>query len=272
MNDIKVSLQLFSVRDEIEADMYGTLKAVKEMGYDYVQFAGFYDHPAEEIKKMLDELGLTCISTHADLKTILDEGQKFIDELKTIGIKYVAYPWMGYGDLKGGVNWETSVENIKKGGQMLKDNGMTFLYHNHEHEFELYEGKTYADWLFEAVPADLLQTEFDTCWVKYGGYDPCEYLKKYSGRSPVVHLKDFVCDYVANAPEASKEINKTIARKENGFMLKPVGLGQQDFPSIIKAAIEAGAEEIVVEQDEWPEHTAMEAAKISRDYLKSIGY
>lgn len=272
MSDLKVSLQLFSVRNELEADMYGTLKAVKEMGYDYVQFAGFYGHKAEEVKAMLDELGLECISAHHWPKEIYEGGQKFIDDLKTVGIRYFALPWMGYDDLKGGVNWEGSIENLKKAGQILKDNGITFLYHNHEHEFEFFEGKTYEDWLLEAIPSDLLQTEFDTCWVKYGGSDPCEYLRKYSGRSPVVHLKDFVCDKFATAPDASTATDKSTARNENGFMLKPVGYGQQDFPAIIKAAIEAGAEEIVVEQDIWPEHTAMEAARLSREYLKSIGY
>lgn len=274
MSNLKVSIQLFSVRDEMNADMYGTLKALKEMGYDYVQWWTGYrsEHSFAEIRNILDELGLKCISAHAGNEEILNGGQEFIDGLKEMGIRYVALPWMGYDDLKGGANWEGSVEKLKKVGQILKDNGITFLYHNHEHEFELYDGKTYADWLFEAIPSDLLQTEFDTCWVAYGGYNPCEYLKKYSGRSPVVHLKDFICDHVANAPDASKQYSKELARNENGFMLKPVGYGQQDFPAIINAAIDAGAEEIVVEQDLWPEHTALEAARLSREYLKSLGY
>ncbi len=278
MSDLKVSLQLFSVRNEIDADMYGTLKAVKEMGYDYVQFAGFGKYNAYEVKKMLDELGLKCISAHVWPKEILENGQEFIDGLKHVGIRYIAYPYMGRDEHKGGINWDNSVETIKKVGQILKDNGITFLYHNHEHEFELFEGKTYADWLFETIPSDLLQTEFDTCWVKFGGADPCEYLRKYSGRSPVVHLKDFVSTgfdpcYAMHTviDENGNEVQKS-TRELNNFVLKPLGRGMQDFPAIIKAAIESGAEEIVVEQDEWPECTAMEAAKISRDYLKSIGY
>ena len=147
MSNLKVSIQLFSVRDEMNADMYGTLKALKEMGYDYVQWWTGYrsEHSFAEIRNILDELGLKCISAHAGNEEILNGGQEFIDGLKEMGIRYVALPWMGYDDLKGGANWEGSVEKLKKVGQILKDNGITFLYHNHEHEFELYDGKHTAD-------------------------------------------------------------------------------------------------------------------------------
>ena len=272
MSDLKVSLQLFSVRDEIEADLYGTLKAVKEMGYDYVQFSDFCNRIPEEIKAMLDELNLTCFSTHVSYAELLSADQKFIDGLNLIGVKYVALPWLGLEEHIGGEKWEQTVRQVNDIASLFKKGGITLLYHNHEHEFRLYEGKPLLDWLYKTVPSDLLQTEFDTCWVKYAGFDPCEYLKKYSGRSPVVHLKDFICEKYANAPDASKKEARAESRSENGFMLKPVGYGQQDFPAIIKASIEAGAEEIVVEQDFWPEHTAMEAARLSREYLKSIGY
>lgn len=278
MSDLKVSLQLFSVRNELEADMYGTLKAVKEMGYDYVQFAGFGKYNAYEVKEMLDELGLKCISAHVWPKEILENGQEFIDGLKHVGIRYIAYPYMGRDGHMGGENCEEYYETIRKTAEVLKENGIVFLYHNHEFELSFYEGKRLIDWLYESIPADLLKTEFDTCWVKFGGADPCEYLRKYNGRNPVVHLKDFVstgfepCYAVKTIiDENGNEVQKS-TRELNNFCLKPLGLGMQDFPAIIKAAEETGAEEICVEQDEWPEHTALEAARLSREYLRSIGY
>ena len=151
------------------------------------------------------------------------------------------------------------------------------LYHNHDFEFERFEGKFLLDWLYESLPSDLLQTEIDTCWVRYAGYNPVDYIGKYAGRSPVVHLKDFVCTKLAAGPtyalidESGNEIKKT-DREESGFMFKPVGHGIQDIPAILKASEDAGAQYVVVEQDASPERPALEAAKMSREYLKTLGY
>ena len=257
-------------------DMYAALKKVKEIGYDYVEFAGYFDHSAEEVRSMLDEIGLTCVSVHQAYNLFLEEGQKAADYLKTIGADYAAIPWMAAEDHKGCDHYDNVIADITKVGRLLKDNGIQLLYHNHDFEFQKFEDKFLLDWLYESVPSDLLQTEVDTCWVKYAGYDPCEYLKKYTGRSPVVHLKDFTCKRFAGGPayalidENGKEIKTT--REDNGFEFRPVGMGLQDFPAILKAAEEAGAAYAIVEQDASVDRPPMEAAKLSREYLKKIGY
>ena len=276
MGNLKIGLQLYSVRDDMEKDMYGTLKQVKEMGYDYVEFAGYFGKSAEEVKAMLDEIGLTAISVHQVHSLFLEEGQPAVDYLKTIGAKYAGIPWMAVEDHKGAAHYDEVIEGIKKAAQLLKDNGIQMLYHNHDFEFKTFEDKFLLDWLYETIPADLLQTEIDTCWVKYAGYDPCEYIKKYAGRSPVVHLKDFTCKRFGGGPayalidENGNEIETT--KEDNGFMFKPVGDGLQDFPAILKAAEEAGAIYAIVEQDQSPECPALESVAKSRAYLKTLGY
>ncbi len=276
MGNLKIGLQLYSVRDDMEQDMYAALKKVKEIGYDYVEFAGYFDHSAEEVKSMLDEIGLTCVSVHQAYNLFLEEGQKAADYLKTIGAKFAAIPWMAAEDHKGCDHYDKVIADITKVGQLLKDNGIQLLYHNHDFEFQKYDDKFLLDWLYESVSEDLLKTEVDTCWVKYAGYDPCEYLKKYTGRSPVVHLKDFTCKRFAGGPayalidENGKEIKTT--REDNGFAFRPVGMGLQDFPAILTAAEEAGAVYAIVEQDASVDRPPMEAAKLSREYLKKIGY
>lgn len=276
MGNLKIGLQLYSVRDDMAQDMYAALKKVKEIGYDYVEFAGYFDHSAEEVRSMLDEIGLTCVSVHQAYNLFLEEGQKAADYLKTIGADYAAIPWMAAEDHKGCDHYDKVIADITKVGRLLKDNGIQLLYHNHDFEFQKFEDKFLLDWLYESVPSDLLQTEVDTCWVKYAGYDPCEYLKKYTGRSPVVHLKDFTCKRFAGGPayalidENGEEIKTT--REDNGFEFRPVGMGLQDFPAILKAAEEAGAAYAIVEQDASVDRPPMEAAKLSREYLKKIGY
>lgn len=276
MKQFKVGLQLYSVRDDMAEDMMGTLKKVKAMGYDYVEFAGYFDHTAQEVKEMLDEAGLECVSVHQAYAPFLEDEKGMIDYLKVIGAQYCAIPWMGVENHKGGENYEQAMADIEKVAKALKDNGIQMLYHNHDFEFNKYEGKFLLDWLYERFPADLMQTEVDCCWVRYAGYDPAEYIKKYTGRSPVVHLKDFVCtNFNAGAvygliDESGKD-EKPKSKEEAGFMFKPVGSGVQDIPSILAAAEQAGADIVIVEQDASPERPALESAKMSRDYLKSLG-
>ncbi|MBR2132709.1 MAG: sugar phosphate isomerase/epimerase, partial [Oscillospiraceae bacterium] len=108
MKQFKVGLQLYSVRGDMEKDFYGTLKAVKEAGYDYVEFAGYYGHTAEEVRGMLDELGLTCISVHQGPDLFINKGQEAVDYLTTIGAKYCAIPWYGIENYENG-NFDATI-------------------------------------------------------------------------------------------------------------------------------------------------------------------
>lgn len=276
MKKFKVGLQLFSIRDEMEKDMEQALRTVKEIGYDYVEFAGYFGKSAEEVRALLDKFQLECVSVHQDYSVFLENEKENIDYLKTIGAKYCAIPWMGVEKHIGHGRFELTKKEIIKVGTALRDNGIQMLYHNHDFEFESYEGKFLLDWLYESIPADILQTELDTCWVKYAGQDPAQYLRKYMGRSPIVHLKDFVCKKLNSGAvyglidKEGKE-TKTPSKEENGFEFRPLGCGMQDFAAILEAAEDAGADYVVVEQDKSTTASPMESAKISRDYLKSFG-
>ena len=164
------------------------------------------------------------------------------------------------------------IENIKKIGQVAKDMGMTLLYHNHDFEFMKLDGKYALDVLYDTVPAELLQTELDTCWVNVGGEKPVDYIKKYSGRAPVVHLKDFFGEKSEDMYELIG-IEKKAPKRPGNFEFRPVGSGLQDFPAILKASEEAGATWVVVEQDNPSMGlTPMESIAKSREYLKTLGY
>lgn len=277
MKQFKVGLQLYSIREDMEKDMDAALAQVKAMGYDYVEFAGYFGKTAQEVRALLDKHGLECVSVHQAYEVFLEDEKANIDYLKTIGAKYCAVPWMGVEKHKGSDRFDQTVKEFKQVGKALKDAGIQMLYHNHDFEFGKVDNKFLLDWLYESVPADLLQTEIDVCWVRYAGYDPAEYIKKYTGRSPIVHLKDFECKNFNMGPvyalidENGDEGAKPESKEDAGFMFKPVGSGVQDIPAVLAAAEAAGAEYVIVEQDQSPERPAMEAAKMSRDYLKSIG-
>lgn len=274
MKKFKVGLQLYSIREDMEKDMDAALKAVKEMGYDCVEFAGYFGKSAEEVKALLDKYGLECVSVHQAPQLFVEEGQKAADYLKTIGAKYCAVPHYDVNKLPGTPEWTETKAMFHQVGKLLEENGIQMMYHNHDFEFNKFEDKFLLDWIFETLPE--LQPEIDTCWVHYAGYNPAEYLLKYSGKIKVVHLKDFVCKSLGDGPvyaligKDGKE-EKKADRAENGFEFRPVGHGIQDIPAILEASEKAGAEIVIVEQDMSVDRPAMEAAKMSRDYLKSLG-
>lgn len=273
MKDFKVGVQLYSVRDDMEKDIDGTLKALKEMGYDYVEFAGYYDLSAEELKQKLDTYGLKAVSTHQTYKDILEDPEKWIKFIKTLGLKYFAMPWMGLDQHKGSDAFEQTVGDFKKVGKILKDNGIQFLYHNHSHEFNRVDGKFVLEWLLEEVGEDLMP-EIDVCWVHFAGYKPEEYILKYENRLPVLHMKDFACTKLGIGPvytDEAADAPKYPDMKEVGFEFHPVGSGVQDVPAILKACEKVGTEYIIVEDERNDNFTPLEAVRKSREYLKSLG-
>lgn len=266
-----IGIQVYSVRGEAKADLRGTLSQIKEMGYDGVEFAGLYGYAPEDIRDMCAELGLVPISAHVPYLDLMADPEGTLAMYKTIGCKFVAVPYLNAEYRPGTDKFPEVVEGIKKIGAVAKAMGIQLLYHNHDFEFVKLDGKYALDVLYEEVDEDILKTELDVCWVNVGGEEPAGYIRKYAGRAPVVHLKDFYGEKSDDMYELIG-IEKKITRP-TGFELRPVGSGIQNFPEIIKAAEDAGTEWLIVEQDNPSMGlTPIECAKKSREYLKSIGY
>ena len=269
---LPVALQLFSVRGDLKNDFYGTLKSVKELGFDGVEFAGLCGNAPAEVKKMCDELGLVPISAHVPYKDMVADVQGVLSQYAEIGCKFVVVPYLNEEYRPGTENFPTVIENIKMIGAEANKLGMKLLYHNHDFEFIKLDGKYALDVLYEEVPAELLATEIDTCWVNVGGEDPASYVLKYSGRAPIVHLKDFFGEKSEDMYELIG-IEKKAPTRPSNFEFRPVGAGLQNFPAILDAAEKAGAQWVVVEQDSPSMGlTAMECAEKSREYLRTLGY
>ena len=266
-----VAVQMYSLRKEATENLYATLKKVKELGYDGVEFAGLYKHTAEEVRDMCADIGLVPISAHVPYLDMMEDPEGVLGQYATLGCKYVAVPYLTPEYRPDQEIFPEVIKNIAMLGGVAKKLGMTLLYHNHEFEFMKIDGKYALDILYDEVPAELLQTELDMCWVNVGGENPVEYLLKYSGRAPVVHLKDFNGEKAEDMYELIG-IEKKAPKRPSNFEFRAVGYGVQDFPAILKASEQAGATWVVVEQDNpslgW---TPVECAAKSREYLKSIG-
>ena len=269
---MKIALQLYSIRDEVEKDMDKALGEVKAMGYDYVEFAGFYGKSAEEVKALLDKHGLEGVSVHQPAHVFEEEGQKAVDYLKEIGLKFAAIPYYPLAELQD--NFDQVVASFTKVGELLKENGIQLLYHNHDFEFHKIGDEYILDKLFASVPSGLLNPQIDTCWVRYAGLDPVEYVRKYKGRVDVLHLKDYICTNPNGEPVyeliGQEATPKAASREESGFAFRSLGDGVQDMPALVAVAKEVGAGILVVEQDESLDRPPMESAKRSLDCLKGI--
>lgn len=268
-----VAIQVYSVREAAEQDFYGTLKQLKEMGYDGVEFAGLYGHTPEQVKAMCEEIGIKPLSAHVAMTEMLADPVKVLSDYKTIGCDYIAIPYLTEEYRPGQPKFAEVIEAAKVIGKAGKDIGIQLMYHNHDFEFTKIDGKYALDILYDSVAPEYLQTELDVCWVNVGGENPAEYIRKYTGRTPVVHLKDFVMPgkkpakmYDLIGIEDNTEVNE-----DEKFEFRPVGYGVQDFPAILAASHEAGAKWVVVEQD-MPSmgKTPLECARMSVEYLSTI--
>ena len=268
---LPIAVQLYSVRDEASKNFEETLKAVKDAGYQGVEFAGLYGLTASEIKALCHKYELVPVSAHVPYYDMVKDPKGVLSVYAEIGCQYVAIPYLTPECRPGTSGFSDVIKNAKLLGETANKLKMTLLYHNHDFEFTKLDGKYALDLLYESVPASLLQTELDTCWVSVGGESPADYIKKYSGRCPVVHLKD----YSGSRGENMYELIgiKTEKQASGPFEFRPVGHGVLDFVEITKAATENGAKWLIVEQDRPSMGlTPIESIAKSRQYLQSIGF
>lgn len=268
---LPVAIQLFSLRNEMANDVVGTLKAVKAMGYDGVEFAGLHGKTPEEMRDLVNEIGLQPVSAHVPYYQLITEPEKIANDYKIVGCKHIVLPWLDPAERPDGEKFGELLDNIKRVGKILSEFGMNLHYHNHEFEFvRMPDGRFGFDVLYEETTPDILKMQLDCCWCTVADEKPTDYLKKYANRCPLLHLKDFVGDRTSRMYEL-------IGKKNDGevqtFEFSPVGHGKVDFDAILDVAEDCGVEWLIVEQDRpSPNKTSMECAEMSRIYLKSKNF
>jgi sugar phosphate isomerase/epimerase len=248
---IPVLLQMYTVRDDAQADLASTLATVAKLGYAGVELAGYAGKTAAEYKKLLDDNGLRAYSAHVGIDQVRDNPTQVIEDAKLFGFEYVIVPWTGSPYVDSFAGFQQVGTLLAEAAPVFAAAGLTLGYHNHAFEFEKSEnGVNGFDALF-AAGGDSVAVEMDTFWVKKGGFSPAEYLGKYSGRTPLIHVKDMDAD--------------------GNFA--PVGAGTIDYlGSLLPAAEAAGVKYYIVEQDSCQAPlTPLESIQISIENLKSWG-
>jgi sugar phosphate isomerase/epimerase len=191
MARLPIALQLYSIRHDCEKDLPGTLKAVAKMGYDGVEFAGYYGYSAEDLRKMLDDLGLRVAGTHIRLDTlqgeILPETVAFN---RTLGNRFLIVPGLPEERRNSRAAWQGTAEIFNDIAAKLVDEGMVTGYHNHAIEFQPLDGELPWDTFFGNTRDDVVM-QVDIGNALHGGGDPIPYIARYPGRAITVHLKEY---------------------------------------------------------------------------------
>jgi sugar phosphate isomerase/epimerase len=248
---MKIAAQLYNTRDYCKTpqDIEATLRRIKTIGFDVIQISGFGPCDPDLLAGWVKELGLEVCLTHSPWPRIADptELKKLIAEHKKLGC-----PIIGLGARPGDTypnsyeGWTRFIKKANEVAKQIKGEGLSFSYHNHDFEFEKWNGVTAMDRLIEETP-DMLFT-LDTFWVQAGGANPLTYIKKLQGRIKVIHFKDF------------KIKNRTRAFAE-------IGQGNLEWDEIIPLAKSIGVECAAIEQDaDWQEDPFRSLA-MSREFL-----
>jgi sugar phosphate isomerase/epimerase len=240
---IPVAIQLYSLRDVAPKDVLGTLRKVAAMGYEGVEFAGYYGLPASELAKMMTDCGLRCAGSHVGMNQL--EGDAFeatVAMNKALGTDRLIVPWSDLKDMKA------IVANLNKIHARAKAVGMRVGFHNHKNEFELENGVSKFDFIFAGTPNDFL-VQLDIGWAAAAAQDVPAILRKYARRIETVHVKEFS----ATNPKAA------------------VGEGSVTWPAIFDVLEkETAVKWYIVEQEQY-EIGPMESAKTCIENMRKMG-
>lgn len=237
--------------EALKADWKGTLEKAAGFGFTEIEGGSNYASSPQEFLSFCKETGIKPIASGTSLEPLMKEPQKFFDQQNELKMKYIVcyWPWLGGGSFM--------LEDCKKSagilnelGQKAKNNGLELLWHNHDREFHEMEDGLPFDYLMQHTDPRVVNCEMDIYWVKKGGGDPLEMLKKYAGRIKILHVKD-----MAPGPEQD--------------FICP-GSGIIDFAPIFREAAKQGIDHYIVERDNEPD--GIGCLKSSGEFLRNIRF
>lgn len=254
MAEVKLGIQLFTLRDSIQnaEDFDKTLAELKNEGVSVVQISAIGPIPQNEVREIVEKHGMDVCVTHTNFDRMKADTQTVIDEHKMIVCDQLGLGAMGDDYRKDLASVRQFIKDAEKIGNLCKENGCTFAYHNHDFEFKtvLEDGRTIMQVLLEETNPDYFWFIPDTAWIQIGGENPVEFLEKLKGRVKVCHFKDYI---------------KTDT--ERGFKFTELGKGEVDIPACYRKLKEMGVPYAVYEHDiDW-EVSAMQSCKDSYKYM-----
>lgn len=233
-----IAVQIYTLRSLTDTPA-SILAAVAAAGYSGVELAGTFapGMPPAQLRTLLDEAGLQAVSAHVSLEALEADLPAVVAAQKTLGNQVIIVPWVAPAQRgETAAAWQELGARLARLARRCQHAGMNFMYHNHDFEMAIIDGRPAIDWLMQGA-ADAgapIGFEIDLAWAQHGGQNPVTLLERYSGRVPRVHAKDLALDPAADPAQKG---------------LADVGAGTLDWDAILPAAKAAGVEWFVVEHD-----------------------
>ncbi len=244
----RIGLQLYTVRGEMARDFAGTLERVAAVGYNEVEFAGYFDRTPAEVKAILARLGLSAPSAHVAYPARRDEWKRALDSAAEIGHRYVTVPWIPQEERRTLDGWKKVADLFNRAGKDAAASGLRFAYHNHDFEFVPVDGAIPFDTLLAETDPSRVVYQLDLYWITKAGHNPMAYLAEHRGRIPMVHVKD------SAGPPAHRMVD--------------VGRGTINWSRLLARARDSGTRHFFVEHDQ-PENP-MVSIRSSYDFLVGL--
>lgn len=266
-----------------EVGAFETLRKVSELGYNAVEVSQvpMDEKNVSELERAQTDLGMDVASLSVMMEkpvgrpgeSLKDDFDKIVNDAKRLDTKLLRIGMLPFGAM---TSIDAVIDFAKETNgyaERLQEEGLSLYYHNHHIEFAKFDGKYMLDIINENSPA--MGLEIDVHWVQRGGLDPVRTLEKYAGNTAMVHLKDY---RIGMLPESALGYLETgdfanfMTEFKNVVQFAEVGEGNLDFPSIIPAAQAAGAQYLLVEQDELYGRTVWDVLETSHRNLTAMGF
>jgi sugar phosphate isomerase/epimerase len=252
-----LGIQLYMVKEDMEKDTPGTLKKLGAMGYNQIESYGgskgmFWGMRNTEFKKLAEGYGLSLISSHYN-----DEPGGFeqqAEKAAEAGMKYLICPWKG--PQKSIDSFKRFADEFNKNGEICKKHGMRFGYHPHDYPYKKVDGQLPIDVLLAHTDKDLIDFQMDFYYTVTEGQDPEAYIKKYSHRFRLCHMRDVL---KKRLPKGSEEESAC-----------DLGQGIINYPHLLSTGLDNGMQYFFVEQSRFHNETPLQSAKVNIDYLKKL--
>lgn len=250
-----IGLQLYTLRDVIGEDPKATLRDVASYGYSFVEsYEGpqgvYWGMGNKEFKRYLDGLGMSMKASHVNNFNDFDSFARKVEEAAEIDAQYLICPYAQQGSLD---DYRQLADDFNRAGEIARDAGIRFAYHNHGYTFERMDGIYPQDLLMENTDPDLVDYELDIYWLAAVNADPVAWMRKYPGRFKLGHVKD-------------------ISRSGGEPTTTTLGRGELDWATILPAARAQGMEHFIVEQENYEGTTPLQAVEDGAAFLKSMRF
>lgn len=247
---VKLGLQLYSIKDAAEQDLLSILEKVANMGYEGAQFAGFFGHSAKKVKEKMDEVGIRAAGAHVQMGQFQNELDQLLSYHDVIDNRLLICPSLPENMRTTKDDYKRTAELFNDIGEKVSKAGFSFGYHNHAFEFDLFEGKSGFDLLYENTDPEYVKMELDCFWAAHAEYNPIDIIEKYADRCVSLHIKD-------------------LKLEESQPVSTEIGTGTLDISSLIKAGSKNSVNWFVVEQEDFT-GDPLESAAQNAEELKRI--